>query len=241
MQYELYQQRNMWQALFASKISLEAKRKKNERIIGGEPIYSVEQEVNNLVYWVQLTEQQVIIKYIAPSEISSQSFLCSFLSLFCHLSCWFPFDFNSNPLKELIYLRIYYWKIKRQITYSLPINHIVEKERDKNNKIAKMVINFGAGPAKLPQEVFVEVQKELLNYANTGLSVMEISHRSKDYIAVHDAALQSVRDVLYVYFTFSSFFFFFCQSFFHRLYIRKIAKTFDWLINLITFSIDSFV
>lgn len=59
-----------------------------------------------------------------------------------------------------------------------------------------MVINFGAGPAKLPQEVFVEVQKELLNYGNTGLSVMEISHRAKDYIALHDATLQSVRDIL---------------------------------------------
>lgn len=59
-----------------------------------------------------------------------------------------------------------------------------------------MVINFGAGPAKLPNEVFVEVQKELLNYGNTGLSVMEISHRSKDYIAVHDATLQSIREAL---------------------------------------------
>lgn len=59
-----------------------------------------------------------------------------------------------------------------------------------------MVINFGAGPAKLPQEVFVDVQRELLNYANTGLSVMEISHRSKDYSNVHDATLQSIRDIL---------------------------------------------
>lgn len=59
-----------------------------------------------------------------------------------------------------------------------------------------MVINFGAGPAKLPREVFEEVQSELLNYANTGLSVMEISHRSKDYMALHDATLQSVRDIL---------------------------------------------
>lgn len=50
MQYELYQQQNMRQALFATKISFEAKRKKIERIIGGEPIYSVEREVNNLVY-----------------------------------------------------------------------------------------------------------------------------------------------------------------------------------------------
>lgn len=59
-----------------------------------------------------------------------------------------------------------------------------------------MVINFGAGPAKLPQEVFVEVQKELLNYGNTGLSVMEISHRSSDYFAIHDEALQLIRDTL---------------------------------------------
>lgn len=59
-----------------------------------------------------------------------------------------------------------------------------------------MVINFGAGPAKLPQEVFVEVQQELLNYGNTGLSVMEISHRSSDYAAIHNEALQLIRDTL---------------------------------------------
>lgn len=59
-----------------------------------------------------------------------------------------------------------------------------------------MVINFGAGPAKLPQEVYVEVQKELLNYQNTGLSIMEISHRAKDYMTMHDATLQSIRDIL---------------------------------------------
>lgn len=59
-----------------------------------------------------------------------------------------------------------------------------------------MVINFGAGPAKLFQEVFVEVQREMLNYGNTGLSLMEISHRSKDYMAVHNETMQSIRDVL---------------------------------------------
>lgn len=59
-----------------------------------------------------------------------------------------------------------------------------------------MVVNFGAGPGKLPNEVFVDVQKELINFQNTGLSVMEISHRSSDYISVHNDALQSVRDIL---------------------------------------------
>lgn len=59
-----------------------------------------------------------------------------------------------------------------------------------------MVINFGAGPAKLPQEVFAEVQHELLNYRNTGLSVMEISHRSSEYYGIHNEALQLIRDTL---------------------------------------------
>lgn len=59
-----------------------------------------------------------------------------------------------------------------------------------------MVINFGAGPGKLPKEVFLQVQQELLDYGNTGLSVMEMSHRSNDYITMHNEALQLVRDIL---------------------------------------------
>lgn len=59
-----------------------------------------------------------------------------------------------------------------------------------------VVVNFGAGPGKLPNEVFVEVQKELVHFENTGLSVMEISHRSNDYINVHNDALKSVREIL---------------------------------------------
>jgi len=59
-----------------------------------------------------------------------------------------------------------------------------------------MVINFGAGPGKLPREVFLEVQDEVLNFGNTGLSIMEMSHRGGDYEAVHNEALQLVRDLL---------------------------------------------
>lgn len=67
----------------------------------------------------------------------------------------------------------------------------------RNKQKAKMVVvNFGAGPGKLPNEVFVEVQKELVHFENTGLSVMEISHRSNDYINVHNDALKSVREIL---------------------------------------------
>lgn len=59
-----------------------------------------------------------------------------------------------------------------------------------------MVLNFGAGPAKLPQEVLLEVQKNLLDNAGSGLSVMEMSHRSKEYERIHDGAIQSLRDIL---------------------------------------------
>lgn len=59
-----------------------------------------------------------------------------------------------------------------------------------------MVINFGAGPAKLPQEVLLQVQKDLVNYAGTGLSVMEMSHRSKDYDRIHDNAIKTLRELL---------------------------------------------
>ncbi|KAI7858353.1 phosphoserine aminotransferase [Circinella umbellata] len=43
------------------------------------------------------------------------------------------------------------------------------------------VYNFGAGPAKIPESVLKRAQVELLNYGNTGMSVMELSHRSKPF------------------------------------------------------------
>lgn len=59
-----------------------------------------------------------------------------------------------------------------------------------------MVFNFGAGPAKLPQEVLKEAQENLLNYNGTGISVMEMSHRSKDYFKINDTAIQDLKDIL---------------------------------------------
>lgn len=62
----------------------------------------------------------------------------------------------------------------------------------------KKTINFGAGPAKLPEEVLLEVQKELVHYGNSGISVMELSHRSPDYSNINEQAQQAVRDLLNV-------------------------------------------
>lgn len=47
--------------------------------------------------------------------------------------------------------------------------------------MTERVFNFNPGPAMLPVEILEEAQKELLNYKGTGMSVMEISHRSKQF------------------------------------------------------------
>lgn len=52
----------------------------------------------------------------------------------------------------------------------------------------KRTYNFNAGPSALPFSVLQEVQAELLDFRGTGMSVMELSHRSKDYDAVHNHA-----------------------------------------------------
>ncbi len=48
--------------------------------------------------------------------------------------------------------------------------------------------NFSAGPCILPQEVFTEASQAVLDFNNTGLSILEISHRSKEFVAVMEDA-----------------------------------------------------
>lgn len=80
-----------------------------------------------------------------------------------------------------------------------------------------MVINFAAGPAKLPEEVIdlwlllinklllntyslsqvlIEVQSDLIDYKGTGMSVMEMSHRGSTYLKIHEEAIKSCRELL---------------------------------------------
>jgi phosphoserine aminotransferase len=57
-------------------------------------------------------------------------------------------------------------------------------------------INFNAGPAALPLSALERAQKELLDLAGTGMSVMEHSHRGKAYEAVHNEAISLVRELM---------------------------------------------
>ncbi len=56
--------------------------------------------------------------------------------------------------------------------------------------------NFNAGPSILPREVIEKTAQACLDFNGSGLSLMEISHRSKDFQAVHDEAVALFKDVL---------------------------------------------
>ncbi|WP_270182443.1 3-phosphoserine/phosphohydroxythreonine transaminase [Alkalihalobacillus sp. CinArs1] len=56
--------------------------------------------------------------------------------------------------------------------------------------------NFNAGPSALPLEVLDQAQSELISYQQFGMSVMEFSHRSKEYKAIHEGAVNLLRELL---------------------------------------------
>ena len=58
------------------------------------------------------------------------------------------------------------------------------------------VFNFGAGPAMLPEVILQQAQEELLNWKNTGMSVMETSHRSADFEELLASAESDLRELL---------------------------------------------
>lgn len=58
------------------------------------------------------------------------------------------------------------------------------------------VYNFSAGPAVMPLEVLVQAQAEMLDWNGSGMSIMEMSHRSKEYLSVAERAERDLRDLL---------------------------------------------
>ena len=58
------------------------------------------------------------------------------------------------------------------------------------------VFNFGAGPAMLPEPVMKQAAEELLDWRASGMSVMEVSHRDKSFIAVHAQAEADLRELM---------------------------------------------
>ena len=58
------------------------------------------------------------------------------------------------------------------------------------------IYNFSAGPAVLPKEVLLQAQSELLDWHGCGMSVMEMSHRGKEYMAIQAEAEADLRELM---------------------------------------------
>ncbi|RKP52082.1 3-phosphoserine/phosphohydroxythreonine transaminase [Trinickia fusca] len=60
------------------------------------------------------------------------------------------------------------------------------------------VFNFSAGPAALPEEVLRQAADEMLDWHGSGMSVMEMSHRGREFMSIHEEALLDLRELLKV-------------------------------------------
>lgn len=60
----------------------------------------------------------------------------------------------------------------------------------------KRAYNFNAGPSAMPEEVLKEAQAEFLNYKDTGMGIIEMSHRSSEYDAMHQETKALLRELM---------------------------------------------
>ena len=67
---------------------------------------------------------------------------------------------------------------------------------EQRRECMERVYNFSAGPAVLPEEVLKECQEEMMNYGGTGMSVMEMSHRSKAFESIINTAEADLRELI---------------------------------------------
>src|SRR3954463_15980370 len=58
------------------------------------------------------------------------------------------------------------------------------------------VINFSAGPATLPEPVLAQAAAEMLDWKGTGQSVLEMSHRGKEFLSIAEDAEKRLREIL---------------------------------------------
>ena len=75
---------------------------------------------------------------------------------------------------------------------------ITSASSSNNNNNNNRKYNFSAGPAMLPLDVLEEAQKDLVDYKGTGMSVLEMSHRGKDFMSIAAKAEQDFRELVNV-------------------------------------------
>ena len=64
--------------------------------------------------------------------------------------------------------------------------------------MSQRIFNFSAGPAVMPEEVLQEAARDMLDWQGSGMSVMEMSHRGKEFTAICERAERDLRELLAV-------------------------------------------
>jgi len=82
----------------------------------------------------------------------------------------------------------------------------MELTAEQKKAASERVYNFSAGPCTMPLEVLVEASNDMISYQGSGMSVMEMSHRSKTYVAIAQQAEKDLRDILSIPETHATFF-----------------------------------
>ena len=89
------------------------------------------------------------------------------------------------------------------IKATIPKERRAFNEDGAEQKTMERVYNFAAGPSAMPEEALATAAAEMLNYNGTGMSVMEMSHRSKMYQEIFDETEASLRDLMHIPETYS--------------------------------------
>eukprot|EP00250_Pteridium_aquilinum_P008186 c17748_g1_i1 orf=301-1614(-) len=79
-----------------------------------------------------------------------------------------------------------------------PLQGGSEKQQNQNEEEEGRVFNFAAGPATLPASVLKQAQAELYNWKGCGMSIMEMSHRGKEFLSVIQNAEAALRSLLHI-------------------------------------------
>ncbi len=91
-----------------------------------------------------------------------------------------------------------YSRARRKAAGRKPAGQAIESGADDQQRMVFMrkVFNFSAGPAVLPEEVLAQAAGEMLDWHGSGQSVMEMSHRGKEYMGIHERAENDLRELL---------------------------------------------
>jgi phosphoserine aminotransferase len=100
---------------------------------------------------------------------------------------------NNNGMKSKNVLNFFYNHSQKHGSIN---NKFYPFKEEKEEQILNRTYNFNAGPSTLPLPVLEKAQKELLNYRQTGMSVMELSHRSKEYEEIHENAKSLLKELM---------------------------------------------